>query len=134
MTTREANALKKIFAKRLTLLLNESNMEQVDLSELLGLERSAVNKWIKAKCLPRMGTIEKIASIFGVKKSFLLEENAVEERSYYLNKDAAQLAQEIYENPGLRILLDASRSLTVDDINAVVDIVKRMSRQGKEMQ
>ena len=45
---------------------------------------------------------------------------------YYLNQETADIAQDIYENPNLRILFDASKNLSPEDIQAVVEIAKRI--------
>lgn len=134
MTIYDLQKMRDLFAKRLIKLLDENNhMDQTELSDMLGLDRSTVNKWVKAKALPRMGVVEKLCSIFGVKKSYFFEENGdTDVRSYYLDKEAAQYVQQIANQPGLRILLDASRDLTVADINAVVEIVKRMSKRNDD--
>ena len=57
--------------------LREKNyLTQADLAEKLGVSPSAVSSWeIDAK-IPRMGPIEKMASLFGVKKSEIIEEAA----------------------------------------------------------
>jgi len=51
-------------------------------------------------------------------------------KTYYNNPETAKLAQELYDNPDLRILLDASRDLAPEDVKAVADIVKKMKKAG----
>lgn len=48
---------------------------------------------------------------------------------YYLNPETAKLAQEIHDDPDLRILLDASRDLEPEDIKFVVDLVKKFKKK-----
>lgn len=58
--------------------------------------------------------------------------NMVNEDSapFYINEDARALSQEIFNNPDLKILFDASRKLTTDDIKAVVEIVNRLKAKN----
>ena len=48
---------------------------------------------------------------------------------YYLDPETARLAQEIYGNPDLRILMDASRKLAPDDVKNIADIVAKMKKK-----
>lgn len=54
------------------------------------------------------------------------DRKARQEEGYYTNEETKELAQEIYDNKDLRILFDATRDLRPEDINFVVDMVKRM--------
>lgn len=45
---------------------------------------------------------------------------------YYKDEETARLAQEALENQELRMLLDASRGLSPEDIRAIIEIAKRM--------
>lgn len=127
MTTSEAQTIMELFSMRLQLLLDRNQITQAELSNILGVSPSTVNKWLFKKSVPRMGVIEKLSAYFGVPKSYFLENDAdMEKQRYYLNPETARLAQEVYDNPDLRILFDASRYLTPEDIRFVVEMVKKM--------
>lgn len=54
--------------------LRESNkLSQIELAHVLGVSDKAVSTWENNKRDPRMGTIQKIADYFGVKKSDIIE-------------------------------------------------------------
>ena len=55
-------------------------------------------------------------------KSFISETKA----AYYIDDETRQMVQEIFENPELRILFDASRKLKKEDIEAVIEITRRL--------
>lgn len=46
---------------------------------------------------------------------------------YYLNNDAKELAEFLYENPEYKILFDASRKVKKEDIDFVKQMIDRMS-------
>lgn len=80
---------------------------------------------------PQLDTLRAIADALCCRIEDFVEnplplEPTIEQQDYYLSPEVSQMAQEIYDNPELRILFDASRKLTKDDVLAVVDIVKRM--------
>ncbi|MDF2656365.1 MAG: hypothetical protein K0Q48_680 [Bacillota bacterium] len=71
-------------------------------------------------------TLRKIARFYGVTIDFILE-NDVDGHGYYLDEEAAKIAQEIFDNPDLRILFDTTRKVKPEDLKLIKDMVKRMS-------
>ena len=49
-----------------------------------------------------------------------------EEPEYYLNPETARLAQEAARDPEFRILLDAKRDLSPEDMRIIIDLAKRL--------
>ncbi|MCI8630665.1 MAG: helix-turn-helix transcriptional regulator [Firmicutes bacterium] len=73
-------------------------------------------------------TLKKIANLYGVSIDYIFE-NDTQSSAYYLDRETAEMAQEIYENPELRILFDASRKVSKEDLQLVVDMVKRLKKE-----
>lgn len=63
----------KTFSEKLSLLMKQRQINQVELSMALGLNRSTVNKWIAQKAFPRLSIIDKICEYFEVERSMLLD-------------------------------------------------------------
>lgn len=99
-----------------------------DICSELGFAYSTFTDWANGNVYPRIDKIEMLADYFGINKSDLIENKNTDHSSYYLNDEAAALAQEIYERPELRILMDASRNVSKDDIQFVVDMITRMKK------
>ena len=55
-------------------LREEHGMSQEELAKYLGVTYQAVSTWETGKRLPRMGSIEKMSSLFGVTKSYIIGE------------------------------------------------------------
>ena len=127
MSDEDVKRLKEIFSVRLANLLSENNMSQTELASMLGVSESTVGKWLLKKAFPRLNILEKLSVIFNRPKAYFYDEE--EQRStYYLNPETAQLAQELHDNPDLRILMDASKKLSPEDIKFVMDLVNRMKK------
>jgi transcriptional regulator with XRE-family HTH domain len=47
-------------------------------------------------------------------------------QGYYLDPETAQLAQEMFDNPNMRILFDASRKATPEDLKKIAEMAKIM--------
>ena len=48
---------------------------------------------------------------------------------YYVNKDTAKIAQQIYDNPDMRILFDAAKNASPEDLKFVAEMMLRMRRK-----
>lgn len=68
----------------------------------------------------------RIAKVLGVSVEYFSDEGT---QTYYLNSETAKLAQEIYENPDLRILLDTSKKLSPEDVQFISNMVKRLKQK-----
>lgn len=127
---------RELFSRRLRELLEARDMNQNELAKVLHVSESTVGKWTLGKSMPRtMGVIQQIADFFNVGKSYLLEEDAAPgshddhttERPYYLDPEVAEMANELKENPDMRILFDASRKLSKQDMKTVINMVKAIT-------
>ncbi|MCI5952582.1 MAG: helix-turn-helix transcriptional regulator [Anaerostipes sp.] len=116
----------KIFTKNLNKYLELSGKTQAELSRDLNISKTTVSSWFNGKRIPRMDKIDMLCEYFGINRSDLMEDKTDSEPSYYLNDETKQIAQEIYENPDLRILFDASKNASPEDLKFVIEMVKRM--------
>lgn len=58
-------------------LRHEAGMSQEKLGEILGKTRSAISQYESGKIIPRMGVIEDMSQLFGVKKSEIIGESVI---------------------------------------------------------
>jgi len=70
---------KKVFSRRLALLLQKNGMSQKDLADRLGLSQPAVHKYLNNKSFPDLETIFQISSLFGVPVEWLFVEDDAED-------------------------------------------------------
>ena len=51
---------------------------------------------------------------------------------YYLDPEAAEIAQEVQQRPELKILFDASRKVSANDLELVINMIDRLKKnEGK---
>lgn len=112
--------------------MNKYNKKQSDLINDLGFSSSTISNWCTGEKLPRMDKVQILADYFHINKSDLLEDksNFNEEETYYLNDDARDMAQFLYENPDYKVLFDASRKVKKEDIEFVKEMIDRMSNKN----
>lgn len=106
------------------LMLNEKT--QKDLADDLGYDKSTVSSWCSGNRVPKIDVIIDIAKYLHVNVGDLIEDNRNEE-TYYLNDEARDMAQFLFENPNYKVLFDASRKVKPEDINFVKEMIERMA-------
>lgn len=92
-----------------------------------GIAQSTLSDWKKGKSTPKTDKLQKIADLFGVSLEYLTTgEEKEDSETYYLNDDARELAQFMFENPEYKVLFDASRKVKKEDIEFVKQMIDRM--------
>lgn len=121
---------KKIFAKNLRHYLDRENKTQKEVADAIGVSPQTFNTWLQMVALPRMGKVQVLADYFGINKSDLLEDKGAqeEENSYYIDEDAKELAQFLFKNPEYKILFDAAKDVSADDLEMVKTIIDKFRK------
>ncbi|MDO4615533.1 MAG: helix-turn-helix transcriptional regulator [Lachnospiraceae bacterium] len=122
MSEKEFNA---IFSQRLRYFLELHDMTQVELAKRLGVGTTSVSNWINGTKTPRMDKVDAICAIFGIRRKDLMEEpEDSDQERYYIDDETAKVAQEIFENPDLKILFDAARDVDPDDLRKAAQMLR----------
>ena len=70
-------------------------------------------------------------AVFSYLRSDLMEDHFINSQNteYYLDDDAKDMAQFLYENPDYKVLFDASRKVKKEDIEFVKQMLDRFNQQ-----
>lgn len=117
---------RKIFARNLNKYLEQYDKTQKEVADAIGVIPSTFNTWCLGIALPRMGKVQALADYFHINKSDLIEDKN-DNNNYYLDNDAAAVAQFLYENPDYKVLFDATRKVKPEDIQLVKELLDRFS-------
>ena len=121
--------------KRLRL---EQNMTQDELAQKVGYtSRSSINKIESGKVDLPQSKIVEFASVLGVTPSQLMGWHDVgdetdDDENYYYNPDAAALADMIKDNPRYRVLFEASRDLSKENIDFVIKMIENLPKGDED--
>lgn len=107
--------------ENIKLLREKYKLSQKDLAIIAGVTDKAVSTWESGAKEPRMGAIQRMADHFGILKSDIIED--IDARPYYLNPEAAKMAQEIYDNPQYKVLFDATKKLKPESIKEIMKFI-----------
>ena len=116
-----------IFSANLKRLLELNDKQPADIVKDLGIPFSTVSNWINGLKMPRMGKIEMLAEYLHCEKSDLIEDKGDKvPDAYYMNDEARELAQFLFDKPEYKVLFDAARKVKKEDIQFVKDLMDRM--------
>ena len=123
--------LNQLFAENLRHWLKIKEKTQADLARYMRVSSATASDWCHGNKMPRTDKIQSICSWLGIELTDLLQETDPEKRDaqYYLNDDARDLAQFLFDNPEYKVLFDASRKIKKEDIEFVRQMLDRMMNQ-----
>jgi len=119
----------KIIAKNLRSIAYNAGKTQADMAKDLGISKATISSWMNGTRIPRMDKIDLLCHYFNVSRSDIMEdiEYQNEEVPYYLNDDARELAQFLFNNPEYKVLFDASRKVKKEDIEFIKQMIDKMT-------
>ena len=128
--------------KAIKRLREERGMLQSELAKKIGVSNKAVSSWESGRTEPNLNMIKQICNVFGVTYNTLLDcgnawENHMKEikadfegkDGYYINPETAQAAQEIFENKELRLLFDAARDASPEDLMTAYNVILALKKK-----
>ena len=122
--------LKQLFSENLRYWLKVKDKTQADLSRYMGVSSATASDWCHGNKMPRTDKIQSICSWLGLELTDLLEEIDQDKKQteYYLNDDARELAQFLFDNPDYKVLFDASRKVKREDIEFIKQMIDKMTQ------
>lgn len=130
-------------------LREHSNMTQDEFAkQVAGVTFQAVSTWERGEREPRMGVIQKLSDYYDIPKSLLIDGSPADllrilnSKENYANTssmtpsngDLSALREQLRRQPGMRILFDAGKNATEQDLldaAALIEGFKRR-RDGEE--
>ena len=96
-----------------------------------GIAQSTLSDWKKGKSTPKTDKLQKIADLFGVSLEYLTTGEEKENKEYYLNPETAELAQTLFENKDLRVLFDAAKDATPEDLQTTYNMLMALKKKER---
>ena len=113
-------------------LLEEYNVTAYKVCKATGLTTATISNWKAGRYTPKQDKMQKIADYFGVSIEYLMTGEEKEgSETYYLNKETAKAAQEIFENKELRMLFDAAHDADPEDLRALHSMALALKRKER---
>ena len=110
---------------RIRELCNKEGITFARLEKNLGFSNAYIAQ-MNPETVPH-SRIQKIADYFGVTVEYLTTGETND--GYYLNQETAKAAQEMFENEDLRVLFDAARDASPEDLRVVYEMLLALKRK-----
>lgn len=115
--------------ERIEQLRKNRKISQGNLEKELGFSNGSISKWRNSN--PTTERLQKIADYFGVSVDYLMTGEEREGDKYYINEETAEMAQAIFENPDLRVLFDAAKDATSEDLKTTYDMLMALKKKER---
>lgn len=124
--------MPKFSIEKLHEVKNSKGLTLKEISEITQIPHSTISKIFGGfNKNPSIEAVQKIANALECGIDDFIEYEQQPKSAYFTDRQTGRIAQDIYENPDLRILFDASKNLSPEDIKAVVEIAKRIQSTKK---
>lgn len=106
-----------------------------DVAKIMGVSPSTIYRY-ESKNIVNMGIdkLQPIANALQTTASYLmgLTDSPLPIKgnndSYYLEPEVAQLAQSIYDRPEMKVLFDATKDVSKEDLDFIINMLERMKK------
>lgn len=118
----------EIFSK----LLQLKGVTPYKVSKETGVSQSTLSDWKRGISTPKQDKLQKIADYFGVSLEYLMTGKETGDSKYYINNETAEMAQALFENRNLRVLFDAAKDATPEDLKTTYDMLMALKKKERD--
>lgn len=132
------NEHARIISQNLKRLAYEAGKSQVEIANDLNINKSTLSCWMNGVRIPKMSSIDMLCRYFGVKRSDIMDEYTSDKKKdavypvYYKDEETAKAAQEVFDDPDLRMLFSAARNAKPQDIKLAADMLRRFKETNPD--
>lgn len=113
-------------------LLQKHGVSTYRVSKDTGIAQSVFSSWKNGISTPKQDKMKKIAEYFGVSVDYLMTGKEKEGgEKYYLNDETAEMAQHLFENKELRVLFDAAKDASPEDLKTTYDMLMALKKKER---
>ena len=112
-------------------LLQKFGVTPYKISKETGVTQTSLSNWKNGKSKPSTPTLQKIADYFGVSVDYLMTGEEKDGDKYYINEETAEMAQALFENRDLRVLFDAAKDASPEDLKTTYDMLMALKRKER---
>jgi len=108
-------------------------LKDSDVAKATGIRSSVFSDWKRGRYKLKYDKLQRIADFLGVTTDQLAGiQTDVQPDGYYVNEDTAMAAQQIFDDPYLRILFDAAQDSRPEDLQMAADLLRRLKKTNPD--
>lgn len=109
----------------------ELGLTMKEVSEIVGVSEATISRWESGDIANmRRDKIAALANALQMSPAVIM--GWEQPPAYYINDDTAKAAQELFERPGMRVLFDAARTVSDDQLYAVADMINKFKETNPD--
>lgn len=126
-----ANEARERFKDNLNYFMQIKGVTQADIVEQLGVSSATASDWVNGNKYPRVDAMQALSELLEVSMQDLMKDDSTEATE---NGDIMALRERLRRQPGMRILFDASRNATEQDLLDAAHLIEsfKKRRDGEE--
>ena len=109
--------------------------KQIKITQMLkdtGISTSTFYTWKERDSVPSTEYIIQSANYFNVTTDYLLGLDEEKGDDYYFDDELKSIANELKNNPGQKVLFNATRDCKAEDILKVVEFIQERIQRGED--
>ena len=112
-------------------LLKDRGITAYKVAKDTGVTTATLSSWKTGRYEPKPEKLKIIADYFGVSLDYLMTGEEKEGDRYYINDETAEMAQALFKNRDLRVLFDAARDASPEDLKTTYDMLMALKRKER---
>lgn len=121
--------MKKTEYEKYCELRDKLGLKDSDVAKGSGITKSTFSDWKAGRYVPKAEKLDKIEDFLEVKRGYLKSNDT--DNEYYINPETAKVAQEIFENRDLRVLFDAAKDATPEDLQTTYNMLMALKKKER---
>ncbi len=114
-------------------VLKSKGLKASDVSKATGIRSGVFSDWKAGRYVPKADKMKLIADFLGIPVESLIDvQISGQQPEYYIDDEAAQYGQAIFEDPDLRALFQAVQGIRKEDMRLMVDMAKRFKETNPD--
>lgn len=113
-------------ARRLRVALNNKDMRAQELADKTGIGKASISQYLNGVHAPSNRTATLMGKVLDVSPMWLMGFELDE--LYYTSAEVEAMVQELYDRPELKVLFDASRNVSKEDIEQVATLLEKLKK------
>ncbi len=111
---------------------DSKRLKDSNIAALTGIGKSTFSDWKSGRSTPKNDKLKKIADVLDVTIDYLMTgEDKEGGEKYYLNDETAEMAQTLFENKNLRVLFDAAKDASPEDLKTTYDMLMALKKKER---
>ena len=112
-------------------LCKAKGVTPAQVSRATGVSTSTLSHWKRGMYTPKSDKMQLLADFFDVPLEYFTT-GSLPQSGYYLNNGVAKIAQQLLDNPNMRILFDAAEDASAEDLQMAAALLERLKRTNND--